>query len=170
MTHHPTQAPPRLFLLLVGMVTLFGGLAGRHGPFSSPPPCRAPRGFSVHLSLGCLSSAIIRPLLPPLPAFWFAARFAGPLFMTKISECNAFELTQRYRGRISVVASPDMMVYSLCKFLLGFFCMPQSPVCMCGHLLRPTCLMLSGTMYLNVISTAHRMKQGREGGRKDGGK
>ena len=39
------------------------GLAGMLGPFSSRPPLRAPRGFSVHLSLGCLSSAIIRPLL-----------------------------------------------------------------------------------------------------------
>ena len=63
-----------------------------------------------------------------------------------------------------------MMAYSLCKFLLGFFCMLQSPVCVYGHLLRTTCLMLSGAMYLNVISTAHRMKQGREGGRKDGGR
>ena len=48
--------------------------------------------------------------------------------------------------------------------------MLQSPVCVYGHLLRTTCLMLSGAMYLNVISTAHRMKQGREGGRKDGGR
>ena len=99
--HDASSDTPRLFLFLVGMVTLFGACVARmaRSPLLTPA---APRGFSVHLSQ-VSGLPVIRNNSPsPLLAFWFAARFAGPLFMTKISECNAFELTQ------SEVQRPDI--------------------------------------------------------------
>ena len=102
MTHHPTHRASSCFL----WAWLHSSGPGWHAwPVLLSSLLRRPEASlcTSRRSQVCLSSAIIRPLLlPPLPAFWFAARFAGPLFMTKISECNAFELTQ------SEVQRPDI--------------------------------------------------------------
>ena len=57
----------------------------------------------------CLSSAIIRPLSLSSAHFGaVAARFAGPLFMTK--SLNAFEVTRGYReAGYRLETSPDIM-------------------------------------------------------------
>ena len=102
MTHHPTHRASSCFLWAW---LHSSGPAWHAWPVLLSSLLRRPEASlcTSRRSRVCLSSAIIRPLLlPPLPAFWFAARFAGPLFMTKISECNAFELTQ------SEVQRPDI--------------------------------------------------------------